>query len=68
MVFVFILGDGFLFMIEFQVYVGVDFLFVELLFNNYDVNKDQKLSVQEFVDNVYYVMNINGIFFNYFFI
>lgn len=66
MVFVF-LGDGFLFMIEFQVYVGVDFLFVELLFNNYDVNKDQKLSVQEFVDNVYYVMNINGIFFNYFF-
>lgn len=67
MVFVFILGDGFLFMIEFQVYVGVDFLFVELLFNNYDVNKDQKLSVQEFVDNVYYVMNINGIFFNYFF-
>lgn len=67
MVFVFILGDGFLFMIEFQVYVGVDFLFVEFLFNNYDVNKDQKLSVQEFVDNVYYVMNINGIFFNYFF-
>lgn len=66
MVFVF-LGDGFLFMIEFQVYVGVDFLFVELLFNNYDVNKDQKLSVQEFVDNVYYVMNMNGIFFNYFF-
>lgn len=66
MVFVF-LGDGFLFMIEFQVYVGVDFLFVELLFNNYDVNKDQKLSMQEFVDNVYYVMNINGIFFNYFF-
>lgn len=67
MVFVFILGDGLLFMIEFQVYVGVDFLFVELLFNNYDVNKDQKLSVQEFVDNVYYVMNINGIFFNYFY-
>lgn len=67
MVFVFILGDGFLFMIEFQVYVGVDFLFVEFLFNNYDVNKDQKLSVQEFVDNVYYVMNINGIIFNYFF-
>lgn len=67
MVFVFILGDGFLFMIEFQVYVGVDFLFVEFLFNNYDVNKDQKLSVQEFVDNVYYVMNINGFFFNYFF-
>lgn len=49
-------------MTEFQAHVGADFLFAEPLFNNYDVNKDQKLSVQEFVDNAYHAMNTNGIF------
>uniref|UniRef100_A0A8W8L537 EF-hand domain-containing protein n=2 Tax=Magallana gigas TaxID=29159 RepID=A0A8W8L537_MAGGI len=53
-------GDGLLSMTEFQAHVGADFLFAEPLFNNYDVNKDQKLSVQEFVDNAYHAMNTNG--------
>lgn len=66
-VFVLISGDGLLSMTEFQAHVGADFLFAEPLFNNYDVNKDQKLSVQEFVDNAYHAMNTNGILSNHFF-
>lgn len=61
---VLISGDSLLSMSEFQAHVGADFLFAEPLFNNYDVNKDQKLSVQEFVDNAYHAMNTNGIIFS----
>lgn len=48
-------------MTEFQAHVGADFLFTEPLFNYFDVDKNQLLSVQEFVDNPYNAMNTNGI-------
>ncbi|XP_078323638.1 uncharacterized protein LOC111113286 [Crassostrea virginica] len=52
--------DGNLSLSEFQAHVGLDFLFTDPLFNHFDVDNNQLLSVQEFVDNPYNAMNTNG--------
>lgn len=53
-------GDGLLSLTEFEAHVGADFLFTVPLFNYFDGDKNQMLSVREFVDIPFNEMNTNG--------
>ncbi|XP_034300129.2 uncharacterized protein [Magallana gigas] len=53
-------GDGHLSLTEFEAHVGADFLFTVPLFNYFDGDKNQMLSVREFVDIPFNEMNTNG--------
>lgn len=50
-------GDGLLSLTEFEAHVGADFLFTVPLFNYFDGDKNQMLSVREFVDIPFNEMN-----------
>lgn len=53
-------GNGHLSLTEFEAHVGADFLFTVPLFNYFDGDKNQMLSVREFVDIPFNEMNTNG--------
>nr|XP_011422012.2 uncharacterized protein LOC105324594 [Crassostrea gigas] len=53
-------GNGVLSKAEFAAHTGLDFIFKDPVFNNFDSNHDGVLSKDEFVEKPFVAMNQNG--------
>lgn len=54
------IGNGVLSKEEFAAHTGLDFIFKDPVFNNFDSNHDGVLSKDEFVEKPFVAMNQNG--------